>query len=266
VANVELYYKALQFYLDYKSTLINDLLIVLSPRLDQTRTVAFFTKTGQLALVQPYLRQVQNLNNKALNECLNQLFIEDEDYDSLRASIDAYDNFDNIALAQQLENHALIQFRRISAYLYKGNNRWKQSVELCKKDQLYGDAMDYASESKQSDIVDDLLQYFVSKGLNDCFAACLMKCYDLLKPDVVLELAWRYKINDFIMPYMMQVLRDYNQRLERLEEDAKERKEEVKEQQRNVDPQLMLTYGAGALSGAPAPARVAPYGGPLYHP
>lgn len=92
---------------------------------------------NQLAMVQPFLRQVQNLNNKALNECLNQLFIEDEDYESLRASIDAYDNFDNIALAQQLENHELIEFRRISAYLYKGNNRWKQSVELCKKDKLF---------------------------------------------------------------------------------------------------------------------------------
>lgn len=90
-----------------------------------------------MALVQPYLRQVQNLNNKALNECLNQLFIEDEDYESLRASIDAYDNFDNISLAQQLENHDLVEFRRISAYLYKGNNRWKRCVELCKKDKLY---------------------------------------------------------------------------------------------------------------------------------
>lgn len=88
-------------------------------------------------MVQPYLRQVQNLNNKALNECLNQFYIEDEDYESLRASIDAYDNFDNIALAQQLENHHLIEFRRISAYLYKGNNRYKQSVEICKKDKLY---------------------------------------------------------------------------------------------------------------------------------
>lgn len=44
VANVELYYKAIQFYLDYKPSLLNDLLIVLSPRLDQTRTVNFFTK------------------------------------------------------------------------------------------------------------------------------------------------------------------------------------------------------------------------------
>lgn len=55
----------------------------------------------------------------------------------LRASIDAYDNFDTIGLAQRLEKHDLIEFRRIAAYLYKGNNRWRQSVELCKKDKLY---------------------------------------------------------------------------------------------------------------------------------
>lgn len=61
-----------------------------------------------MALVQPFLRQVQNNNNKALNECLNQLFIDDEDYESLRASIDAYDNFDNIALAQQLESNFFV--------------------------------------------------------------------------------------------------------------------------------------------------------------
>ncbi|KAI1721373.1 hypothetical protein Ddc_07825 [Ditylenchus destructor] len=261
VANVELYYKAMKFYLEYKPTLLNDLLIVLSPRLDLTRTVSFFTKVNQLAMVQPFLRQVQNLNNKALNECLNQLFIEDEDYESLRASIDAYDNFDNIALAQQLENHELIEFRRISAYLYKGNNRWKQSVELCKKDKLFSDAMDYAAESRQSEIVEDLLQYFLSNDLQDCFTATLYKCYDLLRPDVVLEMAWRNKIFDFAMPYMMQVLRDYGSRLERLERAEAERKEEVKEQQqRTVEPQmLMLTHGNTAAAMVPTPNM--PYAG-----
>lgn len=44
VANVELYYKAVQFYLEYKPLLINDLLLVLSPRLDHTRTVNYFSK------------------------------------------------------------------------------------------------------------------------------------------------------------------------------------------------------------------------------
>lgn len=58
-------------------------------------------------------------------------------FKALRTSIDAYDNFDNISLAQRLEKHELIEFRRIAAYLFKGNNRWKQSVELCKKDSLY---------------------------------------------------------------------------------------------------------------------------------
>jgi len=96
-----------------------------------------FTQVNHLKLVKPYLRAVQTLNNKAINEALNNLLIEEEDYQGLRTSIDAFDNFDNIALAQKLEKHELIEFRRIAAYLYKGNNRWKQSVELCKKDKLF---------------------------------------------------------------------------------------------------------------------------------
>ena len=75
---------------------------------------------NHLQLVKPYLRAVQSLNNKAINEALNSLFIEEEDYQGLRTSIDAFDNFDNIALAQKLEKHELIEFRRIAAYLYKG--------------------------------------------------------------------------------------------------------------------------------------------------
>lgn len=72
-----------------------------------------------------------------MNEALNNLLIEEEDHQGLRASIEAFDNFDNIGLAQKLEKHELLEFRRIAAYLYKGNNRWKQSVELCKRDKLY---------------------------------------------------------------------------------------------------------------------------------
>ena len=44
VANVELYYKSLSFYLDFKPLLMNDLLTILSPRLDHSRAVSFFSK------------------------------------------------------------------------------------------------------------------------------------------------------------------------------------------------------------------------------
>ncbi|TKS81266.1 Clathrin heavy chain 1 [Collichthys lucidus] len=247
VANVELYYKAVHFYLEFKPLLLNDLLIVLSPRLDHTRAVNFFSKVKQLPLVKPYLRSVQNHNNKSVNEALNNLFIIEEDYAALRTSIDAYDNFDNISLAQGLEKHELIEFRRIAAYLFKGNNRWKQSVELCKKDKLYKDAMQYASESKDIELAEELLAWFLKEDKKECFAACLFTCYDLLRPDVVLETAWRHNIMDFSMPYFIQVMREYLSKVDKLEasESLRKQEEQATESQPIVygTPQLMLTAG-----------------------
>merc|ERR1739846_183838 len=256
VANIELYYKAIQFYLDFKPMMLNDLLLVLAPRMDHTRAVNFFTKVAHLQLVKPYLRSVQNLNNKAVNEALNGLLINEEDYNGLKTSIDAFDNFDNIGLAQQLERHELIEFRRIAAYLYKGNNRWKQSVELCKKDNLFKDAMEYAAESKNAEVAEELLAYFLDKKAYDCFAACLFQCYDLLHPDVILELAWKHNIMDFAMPYLIQVMREYTTKVDKLEESENLRQTEEKEAEykpvvMETQPQLMLGYGGAA---APAPA------------
>ena len=56
-----------------------------------------------------------------------------------------------------------------------GNNRWKQSVELCKKDRLFKDAMEYAAESHQQEIAEELLQWFLERNAFDCFAACLFQ-------------------------------------------------------------------------------------------
>uniref|UniRef100_A0A1I7UQK3 Clathrin heavy chain n=1 Tax=Caenorhabditis tropicalis TaxID=1561998 RepID=A0A1I7UQK3_9PELO len=200
---------------------------------NHSRTVLFFNKLKQIPLVKPYLRQVQNLNNKAINEALNQLLIDEEDHAGLRSSIEAQDNFDNISLAQQLEKHPLVEFRRISAYLFKGNNRWKQSIELCKKDKLYKDAMEYAAESRNGELAEEIISFFPDEKLYDCFAASLYHCYDLLHPDVIMELAWKHKIMDYAMPYMIQVMRDYQTRLEKLERSEHERKEEKAEQQQN---------------------------------
>ncbi|XP_039752545.1 clathrin heavy chain isoform X1 [Pararge aegeria] len=263
VANMELYYKAIQFYLDFKPLLLNDLLLVLAPRMDHTRAVAFFTKAGHLQLVKAYLRSVQSLNNKAVNEALNSLLIDEEDYQGLRTSIDAFDNFDTIALAQQLEKHELTEFRRIAAYLYKGNNRWKQSVELCKKDALYADAMEYASESRQPEVAEELLDWFLERNNFECFSACLYQCYDLLKPDVVIELAWRHNIMDFAMPFLIQTVRELTTKVEKLEEADAKRSTESAEQEAKpamiMEPQLMLTAGPSMPYPGVAAQASSPY-------
>ncbi|XP_063694625.1 clathrin heavy chain 1-like isoform X2 [Bolinopsis microptera] len=245
VANIELYYKALSHYLEFKPMLLNDLLLVLTPRLDHTRAVGYFQKVGQLSLVLPYVKSVQSHNNKVINEALNNSYIENEDYDSLRESIDNFNNFDNIALAQRMEKHELIEFRRIAAYLFKMNNRWKQAVELCKKDHLYKDAMEYAAESRDTEISETLMGWFLDNENYESFAAGTFVMYDMLRPDVILELGWRHNIMDFAMPYLIQCVREYTLKVDKLEvsDETRTKEAETNNQQPLVlESQLAIGY------------------------
>ena len=70
---------------------------------------------------------------------------------------------------------SLIFHTNIICPFFAGNNRWKQSVELCKKDNLFKDAMEYAAESKNAEVAEELLAYFLEKKAYDCFAACLFQ-------------------------------------------------------------------------------------------
>ena len=175
-----------------------------------------YLQAGHLPLVKPYMVAVQSANNAAVNEALNNLYIEEEDYERLRESIDMYDNFDQIAMAQrvilfilysnilnallkavicdacsqyvqlqmlglrffgqflglkvltisyipQIEKHELLEMRRVGAYIYKRAGRWKQSVTLSKKDNLYKDAMETCSQSGDRELAEELLTFFVDK-------------------------------------------------------------------------------------------------------
>lgn len=43
------------------------------------------------------------------------------------------------------------------------------------------------------------------QGKKECFASCLFVCYDLIRADVALELAWINNMIDFAFPYLLQV-------------------------------------------------------------
>lgn len=175
------------------------------------------------------------MNNKAINSALNELFIEEEDYDALRESVDQYDHFDPIDIAQRLEKHELLEFRRIAAHLYKRNRRWRQSIALSKQDRLFKDAMETAAESKDREVAEELLQYFIEVGKRECFSAMLYTCYDLMRPDVVMELAWRHQLTDFAMPYMLNTMKEQFNKVELLDKEVKELKEKQSSQQQQEE-------------------------------
>lgn len=73
--------------------------------------------------------------------------------------------------------------------------------------------MEFAAESKNREVAEELINWFLENGNFDCFAATLFHCYDLLNPDVILELAWKHKIMDFAMPYFIQVIKEYTSKV-----------------------------------------------------
>ncbi|KAJ3893359.1 hypothetical protein GG344DRAFT_87260 [Lentinula edodes] len=251
-ANVEIYYKALSFYLQEQPTLLTDLLTVLIPRIDHSRVVSMFRKMDHIPLIRSYLIAVQHLNIEAVNDAYNDLLIEEEDYKTLRDSIDSFDNFNNVALARRLEKHELLEFRRLAAHLYKKNKRWEESISLSKQDKLYKDAMITAATSATHEVAEELLGYFVDIGNKECFAAMLYVCFDLLSQDVVEELSWQHGLNDFYMPYKIQNSRTLVEKIRQLEKEVKDysKKESAKEKAESEAPiinpglnTLLLTNG-----------------------
>ncbi|CEH18551.1 clathrin heavy chain [Ceraceosorus bombacis] len=263
VANLEIYYRALSFYLEQHPLLLTDLLTVLSARIDHARVVRLFARkdNDNLPLIRGYLISVQRHNIEQVNDALADLLIEEEDYETLRSSIDAYDSFDAISLAQRLERHDLLEFRRLAAHLYKNRSRWTESIDLSKSDKLWRDAIETAAVSGEAEVAEGLLSYFVDIGMKEAVSAVLFACYDLIHEDVAEELSWRHALHDYLMPYRLQRMRDRDTRFKALEKEVRERslkdtaKEKAEEDAPILGPgmggTLMITQGATGMNGPP---------------
>ena len=108
----------------------------------------------------------------------------------------------------------------------------------------------------------------------------LYACYDLIRLDVVMEVAWRHGLTDFTMvsslpdgtriqltvlqPFMINFMSQQAMAIESLQKDYEERKAREASQKKDEDntpilggSKLMLTQGPGVGVGAPSPQ---PYG------
>ena len=254
VRNAEVYYKAIQFYVEQQPLQLNRLLQVLTPNLDHSRVTHQLRKLENLPLALPYLRDVQKENLTAVNDAVNELCVDDEDYDALRSSINDFDNFDHIALAQKVEKHELLEFRRIAATIYKKHKRWEQSIRLSKADKMYKDAIDTCSASGDPALAEDLLRFFVDVCDKEYFCATLYTCYKIVTPDVALELAWRSTYVDFAMPYVIQYARHLHDTIAELEKRTAP-KEKPSESER-APAASAATYGDPAMGMAGAPLQL----------
>ncbi|KAI9890023.1 MAG: hypothetical protein M1814_004539 [Vezdaea aestivalis] len=255
VANLEIYYRAVNFYLHEEPSLLTDLLQALTPRIDVNRVVKLFSKSDHIPLIKPFLLNVQSQNKRSVNDAINDLLIEEEDHKTLRHSVETYDNYDAVELAKRLEHHELVFFRQTAAKIYRKNKRWEKSIALSKQDKLYKDAIATSAISGRENIVEELLRYFVDIGSRECFVGMLYACYNLIRLDVVMELSWRHGLNDFTMPFMINYMAQQAATIQTLKKDNDARNTREASQRNDEDStpilggsRLMLTQGPTGTS------------------
>lgn len=168
-----------------------------------------------------------------------------------------------ISLASKLATHELLEFRRISAYVYRCNKKYSHSIELSKNDRMWKDCIDTANESGDAEIIEALLRFFCETSEKECFCAALYTCFSHISPDVVLELGWLNGYQNFVMPFLIQNLRQTHMRLKTLETRTAPPKEETSAQDGIAATYgnlggfgggvLMLENGMNGMGGMPMP-------------
>jgi clathrin heavy chain len=186
---------------------------------DPVKIVSIFERLDSVALIKSYLVSVQASHNPIINQALNEVLLAEEDVEGLQLSINRSDRFDTDALARRLAAHALPQFRRLAAHIYKQARRWEDAIAILKNDALYSEAVALAAESKSRACAEGLLRYFGELGNETMFAACLVNAYGLIRPDVALEIGWKQRWQDTLIPFMCQSMREYQERVDRLERE-----------------------------------------------
>eukprot|EP00172_Hildenbrandia_rubra_P000375 Plantae.Rhodophyta-Hildenbrandia_rubra.ctg11744.p1 GENE.Plantae.Rhodophyta-Hildenbrandia_rubra.ctg11744~~Plantae.Rhodophyta-Hildenbrandia_rubra.ctg11744.p1 ORF type:complete len:1092 (-),score=238.23 Plantae.Rhodophyta-Hildenbrandia_rubra.ctg11744:1608-4472(-) len=252
---LELYYKSITFYVDEQPSLISDLLRVLAPRVDATRAVRIlksskteFGSLGFLPFVTEFLVKVQEADMPEVNEAANDLFVREENVEALQRSVDNYRNFHTLELAKRLEDHNLLDMRRIASHLFARSGRHERAIEIAKDDKLYADIIYAIKESKDEELAEMYATWFIEEDLQECFTALLFECYEFFAPDVAMEYAWKGELRDLAMPFMIQTVGEAGQRLTSLEEErkvAREKEEEAKKEEDeliNEDVSVLL-YG-----------------------
>ncbi|CAJ1036018.1 Clathrin, heavy-chain linker/Clathrin-H-link/Region in Clathrin and VPS, putative [Leishmania lindenbergi] len=251
-------YTAIGFYLKTHPEHLNDFLSSIFKRVDPERVMEETMRVTPIYVIRAFLETAQERNIKKVNEALNDLYIEEEDFKTLRHSVETYNNFDSEELSSRLEKMELFEFRKIAMLLHRKNKRYAHAIAAAKENKLFDEAIDTAAESADGELVTSLLDYFV-KDYPDCFVACLYRCYDLLKPSAVLLKAWLNHRTEVAMPYMIQVLQEYSSKIDRMEKSMVDAQAAAKDAARRAGPMqgpsaapLMIEQGGGmVMNGMP---------------
>jgi clathrin heavy chain len=131
--------------------------------------------------------------------------------------------------------------------------------------------METVAESRDPALAEDLLRFVMSMQDKEMIATMLYTCYELIKPDVAMEIGWRCGLQEFVMPYFIQFVRDLSTRVEKVQKstDDIKKKEEVKAEEEanrplDLDMHFMFPGMRDPMGGmGAAPLSIMPAAGSM---
>ena len=99
--------------------------------------------------------------------------------------------------------------------------------------------METVAASQDPKLAEDLMRFLMNMEDRELFAAMLYTCYELVQPDVALEVAWRYGLMEYVMPYFIQFVKDISNRIEQVKKSTDDiKKKDEKQEQEAMDKPL----------------------------
>lgn len=117
--------------------------------------------------------------------------------------------------------------RRSAVTLYAALKKYDEGIQYAVKNRFYDEASTCAAASENGEKCEAMLRMICSKEFPDekirkeIFAVAVSRVDKMVRADVVLELAWRFQMIDFAMPYLIGNMRHMSEKIAHLEERVK---------------------------------------------
>lgn len=170
-----------------------------------------------ISIIQEFLESISEENIQVVNEALINLYIEKMEVDKLMKLILTCDNYDQTSLSARLEKHPVNDLRKLAVKILDKNSNYQQALSICQKEMLIDEAILVVYKSGNVALIEELLEFLLINNKRENFVACLYTCYEFLRPDTVMEMAWKHNCLDATMPFFIQSLRDMTNRIDVLE-------------------------------------------------
>jgi clathrin heavy chain len=95
-----------------------------------------------------------------------------------------------------------------------------------------------------------MLRFFAQEGEKEFFCVCTYTCYEFVRPEIVTELAWRFNLTEYAMPFWIQLTRDLTYRVELFQRKTEEReKKEAEKSEKEATQGLPPMMGDPMMGG-----------------